>query len=387
MTVHSEHLQSNGRDVAHDDTRHSDGSNGAQQAVSDNGGPVSKLAECDRHLASIGTEVESLQHELARLREMARERDGLLEERDVAIAELSALLPTLDAERVRSRREAHAATLELRRTKAELSEQAATAAALRGELDELRARSTDRERTITELHASLTQVSATLEDSQRALADAELRARAAEPARRELEVVSAERDRLLVMIDDERERARQQIEEAAEMSRNAEERAQREATRAAALERELMSFGVALAQRVGRLAELEAGLSATESRAVASQDTASLAGDVFERSRTGHLRFILVPTGYKLVDDDSPPPSEGDHLEVEGRRFVAAKIGRSPISGDERPCVYLLEEPDLDEDVAHVFSEAVEAASTPLRARSGDARSSDNPSDIKPSFF
>jgi hypothetical protein len=385
MSPRSQHLRSNGLDLVEDELRPDSGSSGVIQPTPD-AGPIAKLAECDRHLASIGLEVESLQQDLARLRAEAEERDGLLGERDVAIAELGGLLPTLEAERVRARREAHAASVELDRAKVELSEQAQKTAALERALDELRAHVEDRNRTISELEGDLAHTGARLEESRQALVDAELRASAAEPARRELESVSTERDRLLVTIHDERERARRQAEDAAEALLHAEERAQRESTRAAALERELMSFGFALAQRVGRLAELEAGLSDTESRDPAPSQFSPRAAETSEPRRTGHVRFILEPGGYKLVDADSAPPAQGDRVEVDGRGYVAVKIARSPVSGDERPCVYLLEEPSFDDHPARSLPDPVEAAG-PSETAFGEAPGSSAPGGIESSLY
>lgn len=304
---------------------------------------VAKLAECDRHLTTIGTEVMTLQEELARLRGEAEERDQRLGEREAVIAELSDLLPTLDAERVRARRHAESASVALKRSDVLLSEQAARVLTLEHEMEAARAQMIERDRAYAELDVRLTEANAKIEESARALADAEARARAAEPALEQLEALSAERERLLAAARDEREHARVRAEDASAAIARAEARLAKESTRAAALERELMSFGSALAERVGRLAELEAELAEGGTRVDKERSTPS-------QPRTGHVCFVLVAGGYKLVDVDAVPARPGELVELDGKRFVAARIGRSPIPGDTRPCVYLLEDPELDAD-------------------------------------
>jgi hypothetical protein len=78
--------------------------------------------------------------------------------------------------------------------------------------------------------------------------------------------------------------------------------------------------------REGRLAHLEALLG----RAIASAARA-------ER----HLLFAPGPAGYTLVPRDGSPPAVGDTLELEGKPFTVAKLGRSPFPGDRRPCAFL----------------------------------------------
>lgn len=58
-----------------------------------------------------------------------------------------------------------------------------------------------------------------------------------------------------------------------------------------------------------------------------------------------HLRFVALPTGYALSEIAEPPPKVGEQIEIDGRRFAVARIGPSPLPGDERPCASLLIEP------------------------------------------
>ena len=341
----------------------------------DGSSPIAKLAECDRHLTSIGAEVASLRHELARLREEAQGRDKLLEEREVVIAELSGLLPTIEEERIRARRQAQAASAALTKRETSLREQTARVSKLERELEAFRAAMVERDRAGAELEASLAGAHAKLEDTRRALAEAESRAQAAEPAQLQLEALSAERDNLVVSLREERERAQLQAGEASDMLSTANARLKRESMRTAALERELTTFGAALAQRVGRLADLEAELAETRRQVDTQRSADRSAPGVPAEVRAGHLRFVLVAGGYTLSESGAAPPGQGELVEIEGKRFIAAKIGRSPVPGDGRVCVYLLEEPDLDGDLdGDLGSADLRALESPERSTETHAR-------------
>jgi hypothetical protein len=56
-----------------------------------------------------------------------------------------------------------------------------------------------------------------------------------------------------------------------------------------------------------------------------------------------HLLFVSSPAGYELIECAGDAPSAGELLELEGRegRYTATRVVRSPLPGDERPCVYL----------------------------------------------
>jgi hypothetical protein len=115
--------------------------------------PAEKLAEADRHLLAIGAEVDALREELQRLREEASERGELLVEREVVIAELSGLLPTLDEARVQALRQAEAASAALVRTEARLSAQATQVADLQRQLATFEADSAARDELVAALEA------------------------------------------------------------------------------------------------------------------------------------------------------------------------------------------------------------------------------------------
>ena len=59
-----------------------------------------------------------------------------------------------------------------------------------------------------------------------------------------------------------------------------------------------------------------------------------------------HFRFFAQPSGYTLLESTEPPPGVGESVELDGRRFSVARIGRSPFPHDTRTCAFLLS--DLD---------------------------------------
>jgi predicted MFS family arabinose efflux permease len=58
-----------------------------------------------------------------------------------------------------------------------------------------------------------------------------------------------------------------------------------------------------------------------------------------------HLRFVPGPTGYAIVEHDGPAPAAGAELESAGRRYLVAKLARSPFPDGRLPCAYLQEQP------------------------------------------
>jgi len=55
-----------------------------------------------------------------------------------------------------------------------------------------------------------------------------------------------------------------------------------------------------------------------------------------------HLLFKPAAAGgYELLGREGALPAEGETLEIDSRRFVATRLGPSPLPGDRRACVYL----------------------------------------------
>ena len=61
-----------------------------------------------------------------------------------------------------------------------------------------------------------------------------------------------------------------------------------------------------------------------------------------------HLLFVPGREGYRLVEQDGPPPAAGSTVEVEDEEGTAVtltvtKIGASPLPGTRLACAYLVE--------------------------------------------
>lgn len=60
----------------------------------------------------------------------------------------------------------------------------------------------------------------------------------------------------------------------------------------------------------------------------------------------GWVAFVSSPQGYRLVDGAGAVPATGASVELEGAPHVVVRVGRSPLPGDSRRCVYVAgEEP------------------------------------------
>jgi uncharacterized coiled-coil protein SlyX len=106
-----------------------------------------------------------------------------------------------------------------------------------------------------------------------------------------------------------------------------------------------------LEERTRSVAELEAVLE--EARAELGRLRTRLAerdGDVAEPAAdtpsepvpAEHVLFVPGPAGYELVEQEGAPPETGALVELEdGRALVVAKLARTPLPDDRRPCAYL----------------------------------------------
>jgi hypothetical protein len=61
-----------------------------------------------------------------------------------------------------------------------------------------------------------------------------------------------------------------------------------------------------------------------------------------------HLQLVPQSAGYVLSEIPGPPPEAGERLEVDRKRFSVARVGRSPLPDDPRPCAFLLTEAEQD---------------------------------------
>jgi len=311
--------------------------------------PMAKLVDADRHLLAIGAEVAALRDELARLREEAGARAELLAEREVVIAELSGLLPTLEEARVHALRQSEAASSALAQTQARVSEYARQVVELQQRLASIDEANAARDGAVRKLEAQLADERASREESERALADAHAVSRAAEvslaESRTRLASLSGDYERLLAEREEERAEAQRQAEVTSAAVHASESRLSREVGRVARLERELETLEAALAERVVSLSDLEHKLAEARSEhEEASAAAAEPPSRSAEQLNPTHLRFVLRSGGYTVTESDGQPPRPGEVVEFEGQRFTVAKVAPSPLPRDLRPCVYLLVE-------------------------------------------
>lgn len=55
---------------------------------------------------------------------------------------------------------------------------------------------------------------------------------------------------------------------------------------------------------------------------------------------SGWVAFVSSPQGYRLVEGAGALPAAGARVELESAPHVVLRIGRSPLPGDFRRCVY-----------------------------------------------
>lgn len=97
--------------------------------------------------------------------------------------------------------------------------------------------------------------------------------------------------------------------------------------------------------RTRQVSELEQVLAATRSE-LARLRTRLAARDRETTPRatppTAHVLFVAGSKGYEIVERDGAPPETGERVELEdGGVQLVARIARSPLPGDRRPCAYL----------------------------------------------
>ncbi len=96
----------------------------------------------------------------------------------------------------------------------------------------------------------------------------------------------------------------------------------------------------ALERREHALAAREEQVSAIEAR-LAERD--GIPGSDEEPAET-EVQLAFVPgSAYRLVTLEHTALASGSTLELDGKRFVVARIGPSPLPGDRRRCAYLVQ--------------------------------------------
>jgi len=248
------------------DMRHNEGTvrPALEHAEADPAAEMAKIADTDRHLRVIGAEVVGLRDELARLREEAEERTKALAEREVVVAELSGLLPTLEEARINALRRAETASVALTGAEARVSEYAGRIVGLKQQLAAVTAASATHERTVVELETRLAAEQAKRDGTERALGEALAWTRSAErslsEARARLEAVSVDHEGLLLEGKEEHA-VEQRPEKTSTADRAPESHLSRETAHIDRLERERETLDVALARHLARLSDFEADLA------------------------------------------------------------------------------------------------------------------------------
>jgi len=54
-----------------------------------------------------------------------------------------------------------------------------------------------------------------------------------------------------------------------------------------------------------------------------------------------HLLFAPATAGYVLLEREGEPPPVGGRVALGDRIYAVAKVGRSPLPDDARPCAYM----------------------------------------------
>jgi chromosome segregation ATPase len=243
---------------------------------------LGRLDECDANLALVATEVTGLQAELERFHSDVETLRRHLSERDTALAEREEALGRVTDDRTRLQREAGEAHAAVQQAIARLRAQDDSIAGLESELAALRARAETHGRS----HAA----------GEDALA-------------------ASERERV---------RAQQRAEEAWSALDASSRRLREREARVAELEEEVHTLRLRLAGE-------------REQPVAHSAPAPPL--DLSE----GHLRVVPLEFGHLLLESDEPCPALSDIVELEGATFVVDRIGRSPVPGDGRPCVFLVQ--------------------------------------------
>lgn len=238
---------------------------------------------CEEELALIANDLGQLVEELERLRADGGALAGLLTERDAAIDGHVHALDSAEAERARLKEHAEETSEALRLADARLRELNEHVETIAREADALRGAGAEREQRVKALEAELARAQASLLEREHAL---------------------------------EQERA---------SSKRAVEIAKLWQLRAADLQSQLAAARVELEER--------AGVERDASRSPGDEQVAP--------QLPGHLRLIAGPDGYRLTASRDHCPNVGERVVVNGVELHAVRIGRSPMFGDERPCVFL----------------------------------------------
>ena len=115
-------------------------------------------------------------------------------------------------------------------------------------------------------------------------------------------------------------------------------REQRLADEAAQAHEELAALRQSVARRSEQARRLYALIRRREERLLAGVNGSAVqAGD----PSPGHVIYVQLAGRYELIESDGPLPDPGALLELaEGERAIVGWIGKSPLPGDRRRCVF-----------------------------------------------
>jgi hypothetical protein len=181
-------------------------------------------------------------------------------------------------------------------------------------------------RELVEREARIASIAVEVADLQEELGRLRGESEAVERSLDERQAELAEKEISLTRLADECARAQEGRAEAQLSLVEAEKRLEGSRARVVTLESELEL----LRSRITELEELELSPS----------------GFAPEPAPPFHFRFVPHASGYTLLESAEPAPAVGESVELDGRRFSVARIGRSPFPHDTRACAFLL--PDLD---------------------------------------
>jgi multidrug efflux pump subunit AcrA (membrane-fusion protein) len=100
--------------------------------------------------------------------------------------------------------------------------------------------------------------------------------------------------------------------------------------------------------REAQVAALDTELRSLRIRVPTPQSDAATQQEASEPEPAFHLRLVPQSAGYALSQGAGPPPRAGERVEVDDKGFRVARVGRSPLPNDERPCAFLLLEAEQE---------------------------------------
>jgi hypothetical protein len=115
-------------------------------------------------------------------------------------------------------------------------------------------------------------------------------------------------------------------------------REQRLADEAAQAREELEALRQSVARRSEQARRLYALIRRREERLLAGANGSASGAD---DASLGHVLYVQLAGRYELIESDGPLPEPGAILELaEGERALVGWIGKSPLPGDHRRCVF-----------------------------------------------